>query len=210
MAQAETRHVSGGTVHLLSEEEGQLLLEIARRSLEEALRHGRMYELKLDTLPPRLREKGASFVTLTQDGELRGCIGSAHAHQPLALDVRDNAVKAALADPRFPPMRAEELERTEIEVSVLTPLQRLEYRSPEELLAQIVPGRHGLLLVRGGRRALLLPQVWEKVTDKVTFLEHLALKAGLPAEAWQDPGAEVYVFEVQEFRESKTAGGGDS
>ncbi len=188
-------------VPYLSEEEGALLLRIARRSLEETLRHGRVYELDLDRLPEKLRAEGASFVTLTQRGELRGCIGSAIAHQPLALDVRDNAVKAALADPRFPPMTAEELPYTEIEVSVLSPLRRLHYTTPEELLAQIVPGKHGLLLVQGYRRGLLLPQVWEKIPEKVTFLEQLSLKAGLPVDAWQDPATEIYVFEVQEFHE---------
>ncbi len=187
----------------LNEEEGSLLVHIARRALEETLRHGRMYEVDLETLPERLRERGASFVTLTQDGRLRGCIGSAFAHQPLALDVRDNAVKAALADPRFPPMQAEELDRTEIEVSVLSPMRPLTYTSPEELLAQVEPGRHGLFLVRGSRRALLLPQVWEKIPDKVTFLEQLSLKAGLPSDAWRDPETRIYVFEVQDFRESE-------
>ncbi len=190
----------------LTAEEGEQLLQIARRSLEETVRYGRMYDVDLRALPRRLQAKGASFVTLTQQGALRGCIGSAHAHQPLALDVRDNAVKAALADPRFPPMRAEELETTEIEVSVLTPLQRLTYSSPEDLLAQIVPGRHGLLLVRGGHRALLLPQVWKRLPEKVAFLEQLALKAGLPADVWQDPETDIYIFEVQEFHERKTGG----
>jgi len=189
----------------LSAAEGALLLRIARRSLEETLRRGRMYEVDLASLPPRLQEKGASFVTLTQQGTLRGCIGSAYAHQPLALDVRDNAVKAALADPRFPPMRAEELDDVHIEVSVLSPLQRLTYDTPDELLAHIEPGRHGVFLVRGSRRALLLPQVWEKLPDKVTFLEQLALKAGLPADAWRDPETSIYIFEVQEFHERKTA-----
>lgn len=185
----------------LNKEEGALLLDIARRSLEETLQRGRMYELDWASLPERLREKGASFVTLTQRGNLRGCIGSAIAHQPLALDVRDNAVKAALADPRFPPMSAQELPYTEIEVSVLSPPRRLEYDGPEDLLSKIEPGRHGLLLIHGYRRGLFLPQVWEKLPDKVTFLQQLSLKAGLDAEAWKDPSTEIYVFEVQEFHE---------
>ncbi len=188
----------------LTEEEGALLVRIARRSLEETLEHGRVYAVDLASLPPRLREDGASFVTLTQNGQLRGCIGSPIAHQPLALDVRDNAVKAALADPRFPPMTAAELPYTEIEVSVLTPLRPLEYDGPDDLLAKIVPGKHGLMLVQGHHRGLFLPQVWEKLPDKVTFMEQLSLKAGLPPDAWRDPGTMIYVFEVQEFHENRT------
>ena len=158
---------AGGTSDLaeegvpyLSPEEGERLLVIARRSLEETLGHGRVYEVDLATLPENLRQPGASFVTLMQEGQLRGCVGSATAHKPLALDVRDNAVKAALADPRFPPMTAEELAITEIEVSVLTPLRPLHCATPEELLEAIEVGRHGLLLLQGRSRALLLPQVW--------------------------------------------------
>lgn len=193
-------------VPYLSETEGQLLLQIARRSLEETLLRGGVYEPDLEALPESLRAPGASFVTLTQSGQLRGCIGSVVAHQPLALDVRDNAVKAALADPRFPPMRPEELPYTDIEVSVLTPLRPLEYKEPEELLEKIVPRKHGLLLVNGSRRGLLLPQVWEKIPDKVTFLEQLSLKAGLPTDAWTYPSTRIFVFEVQEFHENGTGG----
>ncbi len=185
----------------LTPEEGKQLVAIARRSLEETLKNGRMYEVDLAALPERLRAKGASFVTLTQHGNLRGCIGSAIAHQPLALDVRDNAVKAALADPRFPPMTAEELPFTKIEVSVLSPLRRVDFREPGELLAQLQPGRDGVLLVQGLRRGLFLPQVWEKLPDKVTFLQQLSLKAGLDPDAWKDQNTEIYVFQVQEFHE---------
>ncbi|NPA90899.1 MAG: AmmeMemoRadiSam system protein A [Chloroflexi bacterium] len=188
----------------LSEEEGQILVRIARRTLEDTLLRGRVYEPDLEALPPALRRKGASFVTLTQGGNLRGCIGSVIAHQPLALDVRDNAIKAALADPRFPPMRPEELPYTDIEVSVLTPPMPLEYRTPEELLEKIIPGKHGLLLVNNGYRGLFLPQVWEKIPDKVTFLEQLSLKAGLPMDAWRDPNTQIFVFEVQDFHEKRT------
>lgn len=185
----------------LTPEEGKQLVAIARRSLEETLKNGRMYEVDLAALPERLRAKGASFVTLTQHGNLRGCIGSAIAHQPLALDVRDNAVKAALADPRFPPMTAEELPFTKIEVSVLSPLRRVDFREPDELLTQLQPGRDGVLLVQGLRRGLFLPQVWEKLPDKVTFLQQLSLKAGLDPDAWKDQNTEIYVFQVQEFHE---------
>lgn len=188
-------------VAYLSEQEGKQLVEIARHSLEETLHRGRIYEIDLAALPERLRAKGASFVTLTQHGRLRGCIGSAIAHQPLALDVRDNAIKAALADPRFPPMTAEELPVTKIEVSVLSPLRRLDYQGPDDLLDKLEPGRHGVLLVQGFRRGLFLPQVWEKLPDKVTFLQQLSLKAGLPVDAWRNPETEIYVFEVQEFHE---------
>ncbi len=187
----------------LTEEEGQELVRIARRTLEETLLRGREYEPDLRKLPEALRRKGASFVTLTQGGTLRGCIGSVIAHQPLALDVRDNAIKAALADPRFPPMRPEELPYTQIEVSVLTPPRPLTYHTPEELLEKIIPRKHGLILVNNGYRGLFLPQVWDKLPDKVTFLEQLSLKAGLPMDAWRYPDTQIFTFEVQEFHEKE-------
>jgi len=189
---------------VLSAEEGDLLLTIARKTLEERLLRGRTYDPDLRVLPQVLRMPGASFVTLTQAGQLRGCLGSVVAHQALALDVRDNAVKAALADPRFPPLRPEKLPYTTIEVSVLSPLRPLTYDRPEELLRQITPGKHGLLLVNGTRRGLLLPQVWEKLPNKVTFLQQLSLKAGLPTDAWTYPSTRILVFEVQEFQEKGT------
>ncbi len=188
-------------INYLSEADGKQLLEIARRALEAKLQRGETLKLPLATLPAKLQADGASFVTLTQKGNLRGCIGSPIAHQPLASDVRDNAIKAALQDPRFPPLSAAELPGTEIEVSVLTPLQPLPFRDVTDLLEKLRPGTDGVLLTSGWNRGLFLPQVWRQLPKPVDFLQHLFLKAGLPADAYRYRDFSVEIFQVQEFRE---------
>jgi len=189
-------------VKYLSDAEGKQLLTIARRSLEAKLLQGEILDLPLAALPAKLQADGASFVTLTQNGMLRGCIGSPIAYQPLALDVRDNAVKAALQDPRFPPLPADELPRTAIEVSVLTPLQPLPFRDVADLLRKLRPGVDGVLLTSGWNRGLFLPQVWHQLPDPAEFLQHLFLKAGLPADSYRYRDFSVEIFQVQEFHES--------
>src|SRR5258705_6368794 len=117
------------------------------------------------TLTPMLQSEGASFITLTEGGQLRGCIGALHPYQPLAEDVREHAVAAALQDYRFPPVEPQELSKIEIEISRLTVPEPLAYNSPEDLLAKLRPGPDGILLRSGSRRATFLPQVWEKIPD---------------------------------------------
>ena len=188
---------------LLSEAEGQILVDVARKALEARILHNRDLELDEESLPDTLLAPGCSFVTLTMDGELRGCIGSVYPHQPLVYDVRDNAVKAALSDPRFPPLSPAELGRTEIEVSVLTPPTRLMCTSPEEILSRLRPGVDGVLIVQDWRRGLLLPQVWERIPDPEEFLTMVCLKAGLPMDAWRWPETEIFTFQVQAFHEQE-------
>ncbi len=187
----------------LSAEERQILLRLARQALEDGVRGKPLAPLDWNTLPPRLREPGASFVTLTKEGELRGCVGALEAHQPLAEDVREHAVAAALEDFRFPPVRPEELPRIHIEVSYLTPLQPLEFDSPEELLTRLRPGVDGVVLRQGLRRATFLPQVWEQIPDPQEFLDHLCLKMGRPPGCWRSEGIEVWVYQVESFEEER-------
>ncbi|MEJ5241859.1 MAG: AmmeMemoRadiSam system protein A [Anaerolineales bacterium] len=191
----------------LTPEERQILLRLARQALEEGVRGKPLAPLDLSTLPPRLQEPGASFVTLTKEGELRGCVGTLEAHQPLAEDVREHAVAAALEDFRFPPVRPEELSEIRIEVSYLTPLEPVEFDSPEELLSRLRPGVDGVVLRQGWRRATFLPQVWEQIPDPQEFLDHLCLKMGRPAGCWRSGGIEVWVYQVESFEE-ETEGGG--
>ncbi len=136
--------------------------------------------------PPELAAPGASFVTLTQGGDLRGCIGTLAAYRPLADDVRQNALAAAFHDPRFKPLTAAELPRTRVEVSRLHPPQALPFAGPAEALAQLRPGVDGIVLSAGRRRATFLPQVWEQLPDPAEFLARLKLKAGLPGDYWGD------------------------
>lgn len=129
---------------------------------------------------------GACFVTLTRDGRLRGCIGSLQAWRPLRADVAANAVAAATADPRFPPLTAAELADVAIEVSVLSAPEPLEAAGEAEAVAALRPGIDGIVLRAGTRRATFLPQVWAQLADPAAFLSHLRVKAGLSGEEWDD------------------------
>ncbi len=142
--------------------------------------------------------EGGVFVTLRLHGRLRGCIGLTRRHTDLVSAVREAAEGAAFRDPRFPPLAADELDETEIEISLLTPLRKLETVSPE----QIRVGRDGLQIELRGQRGLLLPQVAvEAGWDERRFLEETCRKAGLPRDAWKDPTAVVSVFGARKFGE---------
>ncbi|HXF85429.1 MAG TPA: AmmeMemoRadiSam system protein A [Anaerolineales bacterium] len=185
----------------LTPEEQKTLLRLAREAIEHAVRSKPLPPLDLDTLTPALREYGASFVTLTEDGELRGCIGTLEAYQPLAEDVREHAVAAALEDPRFPPLREDELNRIQIEVSRLTRPVPLEYTDPDDLLAKLHPHVDGVVLRDGFRRATFLPQVWEKIPDRAEFLNHLCYKMGAEENLWRKKHLDVFTYQVEEFHE---------
>ena len=135
-------------------------------------------------LTPALQEQRAVFVTLTRSARLRGCIGTLEPIAPLAIAVADSANSAAYRDPRFPPMRPDELERTTIEISVLTPIRPLAAVSREVLLERLRPGVDGLVLQDGRHRSTFLPKVWEQLPDPQEFLAQLLAKAGLPADHW--------------------------
>jgi AmmeMemoRadiSam system protein A len=185
----------------LSNEEKQMLLSLARSALEAGVRGAARPQPDLDAMPPRLGADGASFVTLTIHGELRGCIGALEASQPLATDVCEHAVAAALEDPRFPPVRPDELARIDVEVSRLTAPYELQYRDPDELLQKLRPGVDGVILRDGGRRATFLPQVWEKLPDKSEFLDNLCAKMGASPDAWRRQHLQVQTYQVEEFHE---------
>ncbi len=187
----------------LSPEERQVILSLAREAITRAVRGQEPPPVDLDSLPESLRRDGASFVTLTTHRDLRGCIGSLEARQPLALDIRDNAVSAAFRDPRFPPMQEKELEDLRVEVSVLSAPEPLSYASPDDLIAQLRPGVDGVVIESGWNRATFLPQVWEKLPDPRQFLEHLCLKAYLPADAYRKPGLDIYTYQVEKFEEGE-------
>jgi len=185
----------------LTLEEKQLLLRLARASLEAGVRGKPLPQLHPTTLTPTLRADGASFVTLTVRGELRGCIGALEPYQPLAEDVREHAVAAAVEDYRFPPVQAEELAMIKVEISRLTLPEPLDYVNHEDLLGRLRPGVDGVILKDGIRRATFLPQVWEKVVDKEEFLSHLCLKMGASPDLWRRKHLEVLVYQVEEFHE---------
>jgi AmmeMemoRadiSam system protein A len=186
----------------LSPEEQQTLLKLARQALEQALITGAgLAPLDLAALTPRLRQNGASFVTLTIAGSLRGCIGALEAYQPLAEDVREHAVAAALEDPRFPPVEFLDLPVIRIEISRLTPPIPLEYVTCEELLGRLRPHVDGVILSDGYRRATFLPQVWEKIPGPADFLDNLCYKMGTEPGLWRRKHLDVQIYEVEEFHE---------
>jgi uncharacterized protein len=185
----------------LSSEEKQILLRIARQSMESAVRREAIPRLDLDSLPLNLREFGASFVTLTSHNHLRGCIGALDPYQPLAEDVREHAMRAAMNDFRFHPVQPDELSAISIEISHLTLPDRLEYDDPAHLLEKLRPGIDGVVIQDGARRATFLPQVWEKIHQPAEFLSQLCQKMGSPPDLWRRKHLDVFVYQVEEFRE---------
>jgi len=178
----------------LSPEERKSLLAIARATIEEYIRTGS--RPKVAPLTDRLRNKQGVFVTLRKHGELRGCIGYVEGVKPLYLAVQDMAISAATEDPRFPPVTASELKDIDIEITVLSPLRKID--SPDS----VIVGKHGLVIRRGFYSGLLLPQVpVEQKWNREQFLAHTCLKAGLPPDAYKDPKSELYVFTGEVFGE---------
>jgi AmmeMemoRadiSam system protein A len=167
---------------VMSTELGEALLRIARDAIAA----------RFDVAPrgtpenPALDDRGASFVTLTRAGELRGCIGTLEAYRPLREDVYENALAAAFRDSRFNPLTREELPRTRVEVSLLTPPEPFPFRDEADALARLRPGVDGVVLTFEFHRATFLPQVWESLPDPHRFLAELKRKAGLPADFWDD------------------------
>jgi uncharacterized protein len=196
------------TVRALSEDEKNTLLRLARQSIELAVNRHPLPRLNLAEYSPLLGENGASFVTLTEGGDLRGCIGALEPYQPLVQDVCEHAAAAALDDYRFTPVTPSEIPMLEIEISRLTPPQRLAYDSPADLLAKLRPMIDGVVLRDGMHRATFLPQVWEKLPDAELFLAQLCQKMGAPSSLWRRKPLEVYTYQVEEFREVKTVRGG--
>lgn len=177
-------------------ERGQVLIRLARNAI--ASRFG---ETTLQ--PPNqawLNEPGATFVTLTQLGQLRGCIGSLQAHRPLLEDVCANAIAAAFNDPRFAPLTFAELAHTAVEVSLLSPVQAMAFSSEQDALAQLRPNVDGVVFEYAQYRSTFLPQVWEQLPTPQVFMTQLKRKAGLPADFWVD-GVRLLRYTVTKWKE---------
>jgi len=178
----EPDRASKGKAEDSGDERGETLLSVARDAISRHLgESGYPHAIR-----PWMHEPGACFVTLTQQGELRGCIGSLEAHRPLLQDVRANAVAAAVRDPRFSPLSVRELANTRIEVSLLSATEDLAFDSEQDALTKLRPGIDGVVLQYGQSRGTFLPQVWESLPRPVEFLSQLKRKAGLPANFWHE------------------------
>ena len=182
----------------MTTERGNILLPIARCAISQALN----VPHAADETAPWLAEHGACFVTLTQDGELRGCIGSLQAHRPLLADVKSNAVSAAMRDPRFTPLTVEELDITTVEISLLSSTQEMSVRDEADALAQLRPNIDGIIFEYGPYRSTFLPQVWEQLPLPRHFLAHLRRKAGLPDDFWAE-GVKLSRYTVTKWSESE-------
>ena len=179
-----------------SEKDKDRLLEIARKSIECGLAGKDIPEFF--TVSGILKERRGAFVTLNKHGQLRGCIGSFEAKGSLCKTIEEMARSAAFNDPRFPPVTEEELDDITIEISALTPLKKIKNSNEIEV------GRHGIYIVRGLYRGVLLPQVATNYNwDKITFLEETCHKAGLPANAWKEKDTEIYIFSADIFGEDE-------
>lgn len=185
----------------LNTEERKLLLSFAREAIESGVAGKPLPPIDQKSFPKRLQEHGASFVTLTLEGKLRGCIGTLEPYQPLIDDVREHAVAAALQDYRFPPVSSIEIPQIRIEISRLTHPEPIQYQDAEDLINKLRPGIDGVVLQDGFRRATFLPQVWEKLPDPRNFLDHLCYKMGVPRDTWMKKHMDVLVYQVEEFRE---------
>lgn len=178
----------------LKSTEKTVLLDIARRAIVGCVRSGKI------NVEPReekaLNVRRGCFVTITRDGQLRGCIGNFQSEWPLFREVAEMAVASATKDPRFYPMQEEDLDDFSIEISVLSPLKKIE--DPEKIQV----GIHGIYLEKGYHRGVLLPQVAaEHNWDRSTFLQQTCIKAGLPGDAWQDEDVEIYIFGAEIFND---------
>ncbi len=183
---------------MLSTENRHLLRDLAYKSIKHGLETGKALEIDIAQYPAELQAKKATFVTLHRNGELRGCIGILKPVRPLAEDVAYNAWAAAFTDSRFIPLSADELDDLDIHISILGTPEEMDFTSEASLVKQIRPGIDGLILEEGFNKGTFLPSVWESLTDSHTFLSHLKLKAGLPADYWSD-NIKIMRYTVEEF-----------
>jgi AmmeMemoRadiSam system protein B/AmmeMemoRadiSam system protein A len=185
----------------ITEEEKEYLLTLARETLNSYVMSGKVPAINEDTLNARLLKVQGCFVTLNKDGNLRGCIGHILPQEPLYKCVIDNAVNAAAHDMRFSPVKPEELKDIEVEVSVLSVPEEIKFNSSEEILNTLQPNVHGVVLQYNSRQSTYLPQVWEQLPDKETFLSQLCIKQGSQSDCWQQSNVKVYTYTAAVFNE---------
>ena len=165
---------------------GTSLLRVARGSIDYGLVHRKPLPVDCEDLPAALAEPRATFTTLHAAVKLRGCCGTLEASQPLAKDVSHSAFQAAFRDPRFDPVGKHELDAISLEVSVLSPMEKITVADEADLLQSLRPGVDGLVLIEDWRRATFLPKVWESLPEPQQFLAQLKVKCGLPGNYWSE------------------------
>ncbi len=194
------------TSPLLTTAQGQVLVALARHVIAKKLAVSNLADFPEppagQLADPSFQVHGGTFVTLTLDGQLRGCIGTLAGHAPLTQSVRHNALNAAFHDPRFRPLTAAEFRRVHVEVSVLTEPQSLSFKDGTDLMAKLRPCVDGVILRKGAACATFLPQVWDQLPRPEDFLRHLCLKACLNADAWRREKIAIETYQAQVFEET--------
>lgn len=193
-------------MHMFSDDEGKLAVEIARRVIEAAVRNEKAGEIEI---PQNFKDDGGVFTTITRypEGELRGCIGYSEPVMPIVSAIIRSARSAATRDLRFRPVKSEELDTLVISVSLLTRPTRLMYSDPRDLPSLIKVGRHGLIAKKDRKAGLLLPQVpVEQGWDAEVFLNQVCVKAGLPYRSWKNGNVELHLFTAEVFEEEEPRG----
>ncbi|MBI5412610.1 AmmeMemoRadiSam system protein A [Candidatus Peregrinibacteria bacterium] len=181
----------------------QFLLAVARQSIRHYLDMNARLTIDAKDVPEELRQKRATFVTLTSNHRLRGCIGHLEAIQPLYQDVIDNAASAAFEDMRFPSLSESEFDFISIEISILSKPEPLDYKDANDLLSKLRPNVDGVIIREGRQSATFLPQVWEELKSSESFLSHLCAKARLDPETWKEGDLDVSTYQVESFEEER-------
>ena len=185
--------------------QGRLLVQLARQSIAEKINQpqagGELAAIGEQLKDDHFQAHRATFVTLTIAGQLRGCMGSLVAVEPVTINIKKNAINAAFHDPRFQPLNASEFEQVLVDISILSEPAVLEFSDEKQLLAKLRPHIDGVILRKNSASATFLPQVWEQLPKPQQFLSHLCMKAGLSSKAWQTPDLEVSTYQVQYFKE---------
>jgi hypothetical protein len=187
---------------MISEQQGQMLLKMARISIAEKLGLP-VDKSQIDLNQSFLEIKQGLFVTLHKNGALRGCIGVIEAVEPLKTGVAETARLAAFKDSRFAPLARDEFDQVDLEISLLSPPEKFEYSKAKELIQRLVPFKDGVIIKKGSSQATFLPQVWEQLPDTASFLSQLCIKAGLDADEWTKGSLTVHTYKVHLFCEKK-------
>lgn len=191
------------TSNKMNIEQKRALLRVARQAIKDyLLTKKKIYPQRSDFADEEFWKEKGTFVTITIDGNLRGCIGLIMPSKPLILDIYDNAINSAFRDPRFYPLKNEEFDSIKIEISILSVPKEIHFNDYKELLDKIRPGIDGIIIRKGYYQATFLPQVWEEIPNKIAFFEFLCQKAGLNKDCYKDKSLEVQSYQVENFDES--------
>lgn len=186
----------------MNKKDKKYLLKLARRTIQKYFQDEGIFQVEEDELPQSLKEKRGTFVTIWKNNKLRGCIGNLESEKPIYQSVIDNCLASALFDPRFTPLKSDELNDIKIEISILSKLKKFpDFTSSESFLKYLNKYKPGLLIKKGSYQATFLPQVWKDLNSAELFISHLCEKAGLDKNEWQKMDLEIYQYNAEVFKE---------